>query len=771
MNPSTLRMTPLAHDVIELAKDEAARIGHRYRGVEHVMIAMARADGGYLDRLLRQLDWHPALFRAHLRAFAHPDAAKTQPAEAQEMTPRLKAALEQAQILAQEQSIGEQALLLAILNAGPSVVVRVFQTKDVPITTIQQIVKDDTGPEAQRLRKRGEDAIVIIPQESPIAAAPQRSNAVERYCADAIAEAQTAPHQIIGRKSEITALAGTLLQSMRNSPLLVGPAGIGKTSIVQGFVQRLAEHESRPVQEELHQLHVFRLNMASFTTGAVQRTDGAERLAELLQACANNPQMVLIIDELSDLFSESRHGAGGQIGSILKTALANAKVRIIGVMTPERYHSDIAADPSLDRLFQVIRVEGMTPEVCKEVMRKTQKRLMSHHHVAIQPEAIDAAVDLSERYLPNQPLPAKALELLDAACVGRPNHSLDSFRMTAREVDADESDPTITARQVAKTLSKRLGIPLSRMEEDESASFLRLRNNLRLRLLGQEAAIDALVNTLLVTRSALSSARRTRGVFFFSGPTGSGKTEAARVLTDSLFFEQAQQRMKKLDMAQFNERHTVSRLIGSPPGYVDSDKEGELTGWLDRYPYSIIVLDEMEKAHPEVWKIFLSLFEEGRIADAHGKQVDGRHAIYIMTSNLLPIAEAGFLPQPPPEESIAGQLSALVGPEFVGRLDRIVVFRTLVQQDLSQVAQLRIDDLERNLIAEGYSDLIVETSALNWLVEQGMAMGGGARGILHSIEQRLIQPLASMLARNALQPPKIIIITYDDGNNNLTIRQ
>lgn len=771
MNPSPLPMTPLGTEIVDLARREAARIGHRYLGVEHVMIALARADGGILDRLLQQLDWHPALFRAQVRLLSHPGDGAVQSNDIQEITSRLHAVLQQALTLAQGQPIGERALLLAILGSGPGVVIRAFQDNGHPIATVLQMAQEDVGPEAQRLRKRGEDALIVVHEQAAHLPAPipPRTDVLERLCTDAIAAARTSPHTIYGRTSEIAAIAQALLQSMRNSPLLVGPAGVGKTSIVQGFVQRLAESDSKPVHAKLGGVRVFTLDMARFTSGAGQRGDGAERLAELLQACAADPQIVLVIDEMTALFAGTRPGMGTPIETILKSALARDNVRIIGVTTPDRYRSEIAADPSLDRLFQTIQVDEMALDACKEVLRQAKGQLIRYHQVVIEDDAIDAAVELTVRYLPNRPLPAKALEVLDAACVGRPTASAQSFRMTAREVEMGDSEPTVTARRVTHVLAKRLGVPISSLTEDEQTRLLRLRSTLLKRIIGQDAAIDAVVETLIMTRSMLSSSNRPRGVFFFSGPTGTGKTEVARALADTVFQDLARNRMKKFDMAQFNEHHTVSRLLGSPPGYVGSDKEGELTGWLEKFPYSVIVLDEMEKAHPAVWKVFLSLFEEGRIADAQGKEVDGRHAIYIMTSNLLPTGEVSVLPQHSPEESIARQVAALGGPEFVGRLDRIVVFRLLDANALSQIAQQHTDDLAAHLLAQGYDGLVVDMPSHTWLVEQGIAMGGGARGIVRSIEQHLMQPLVTAIMRHAIQPPKTIAVHLDD--NQLNIRQ
>ncbi|MFJ8629648.1 ATP-dependent Clp protease ATP-binding subunit [Streptomyces sp. NPDC093568] len=619
---------------------------------------------------------------------------------------------------------------------------------------------------------------------------------------------------VIGRDEEIEQTVEVLSRRGKNNPVLIGDAGVGKTAIVEGLAQRITDGD---VPDVLSGRRVIALDLTGVVAGTRYRGDFEERLTNIVDEIrAHSDRLIVFIDELHTVVGAGGGGEGGSMdaGNILKPALARGELHVVGATTLEEYRR-IEKDAALSRRFQPILVPEPTTADAIEILRGLRDRYEAHHQVRYSDEALVAAVELSDRYLTDRRLPDKAIDLIDQAGARvrlRARTKGTDVRAMEREVEqltrdkdqavADESyeqatqlrdrivelkkriaetgdgeidegmDLEVTAEAIAEVVSRQTGIPVSSLTEEEKDRLLGLEEHLHQRVVGQDEAVRVVSDAVLRSRAGLSSPDRPIGSFLFLGPTGVGKTELARALAEALFG--SEERMVRLDMSEYQERHTVSRLIGAPPGYVGHEEAGQLTEVVRRHPYSLLLLDEIEKAHPDVFNILLQVLDDGRLTDSQGRTVDFTNAVVVMTSNLGSEAISrggagiGFgsgdeeAAEEARSERILRPLRQHFRPEFLNRIDEIVVFRQLTHDQLEQITNLMLDKTRRLLHAQGVS-VEFTAAAVDWLSERGYQPEYGARPLRRTIQREVDNQLSRLLLDGRIGEGGRVTVDVEDG--------
>ncbi len=563
---------------------------------------------------------------------------------------------------------------------------------------------------------------------------------------------------IIGRKDEIRALAQVLLQSRKNNIILTGEAGVGKTGIVEGLAQRIA---SGGVSEEFKPIRIVEISIASIVAGTTFRGDFEARLEAIVKEAAK-PNIVLFIDEIHLLM-----GAGESSGSvmdaanILKPALARGEIRLIGATTTAEYRRFIEKDPALERRFQTLDIREPTESEALTILEGLHSRLEAHHSATITQEALVAAVELSIRYIPDRRLPDKAIDLVDQACAQSRLQSLTSIR--------NPTNVRVDASSIASVISRNCGVPLNKIELAEKDRLLHMEEHLRKRVKGQDHALASISETVRMAKSGLLNASKPIGIFLLAGPTGSGKTELAKSVAEFLFGDES--RMIRLDMSEFMEKHSVSKLIGSPPGYLGYEEGGQLTEKIRSHPSTVLLLDEIEKAHPRILDIFLQVFDEGILTDSHGRKCDFRETIIFITSNLgagdSSIPKIGFFEGNDVEESSATPvlkaIKASLRPEFLNRLSQIIVFQPLNNAAVREIIDKLIEKLNFRLAKHDVT-ISLDESAYNYLLTAGFSKTYGAREMERTIDTLLTKPLSRDILGDNLVPGSNITATAVSGD-------
>ncbi|MFH9087113.1 MULTISPECIES: ATP-dependent Clp protease ATP-binding subunit [unclassified Streptomyces] len=620
---------------------------------------------------------------------------------------------------------------------------------------------------------------------------------------------------VIGRETEIEQTIEVLSRRGKNNPVLIGDAGVGKTAIVEGLAQRIADGE---VPDVLAGRRVVALDLTGVVAGTRYRGDFEERLNNIVEEIrAHSDRLIVFIDELHTVVGAGSGGEGGTLdaGNILKPALARGELHIVGATTLEEFRR-IEKDAALARRFQPVLVPEPTAEDTIEILRGLRDRYEAHHQVRYSDEALVAAVELSDRYLTDRRLPDKAIDLIDQAGarvrLGARTKGTD-VRAMEREIEqlvrdkdqavadedyeqakqlrdrigelkqridqvsggdrADEGlDLEVTAEAIAEVVSRQTGIPVSRLTQEEKERLLGLEQHLHQRVVGQEEAVAVVSEAVLRSRAGLSSPNRPIGSFLFLGPTGVGKTELARALAEALFG--SEDRMVRLDMSEYQERHTVSRLVGAPPGYVGHEEAGQLTEVVRRHPYSLLLLDEVEKAHPDVFNILLQVLDDGRLTDSQGRTVDFTNTVIVMTSNLGSEAITrrgagiGFGPggaeadEEARREQILRPLREHFRPEFLNRIDEIVVFRQLTGEQLRQITDLLLETTRRLLDGQGVS-VEFTSAAVDWLAERGYQPEYGARPLRRTIQREVDNQLSRLLLDGTISEGSRVTVDARDG--------
>ncbi|MCP9959931.1 ATP-dependent Clp protease ATP-binding subunit [Streptomyces sudanensis] len=622
---------------------------------------------------------------------------------------------------------------------------------------------------------------------------------------------------VIGREAEIEQTVEVLSRRGKNNPVLIGDAGVGKTAIVEGLAQRIADGE---VPDTLLGRRLVSLDMTGLVAGTRYRGDFEERMNAVIEEVrAHSGELLLFIDELHTVVGAGGGGGseGGNMdaGNILKPALARGELHVIGATTLEEYRRHVEKDAALARRFQPILVPEPSPEDALEILRGLRDRYEAHHQVRYTDDALHASVELSNRYLTERFLPDKAIDLIDqaGARVRLRSRTQDAdVRALEREVEqllrdkdqavaaeqyeratelrdrvqelqdrikAGRGEPLmrddrvleVTAEDVAEVVSRQTGVPVSRLTQEEKERLLGLEQHLRQRVVGQDEAVSVVSEAVLRSRAGLADPRRPIGSFLFLGPTGVGKTELARALSDALFG--SEERMVRLDMSEFQERHTVSRLVGAPPGYVGHEEAGQLTEAVRRHPYSLLLLDEVEKAHPDVFNILLQVLDDGRLTDAQGRTVDFKNTVVVMTSNLgsevigTGRGVLGFGADAADDEEAARDrvlrpLREHFRPEFLNRIDEVVVFRRLAQAHLRQITDLLLEDTRRRMRAQHVS-VDFGPEAVDWLARRGHEPEYGARPLRRTIQREVDNRLSRLLLDGRLAAGGRVRVDAEDG--------
>jgi ATP-dependent Clp protease ATP-binding subunit ClpC len=742
--------------VLNPAAEEARKLGHNYIGTEHLFIAATRHEEGPTCKLIERADLNPRTVRNEIRREIGTGEGPI--GDVLPFTPRTAMVLSLGIFLAEQenkQDIEEEHLLMALLQEGEGVPIRKLIDMGFDLNHwLQELISEQQEePAAPPVADDDEvdmwdsDSDLgldfsdsdLLPPRHRLDGAPSipMTPLLDRYGRDLTAQAAAGRiGEAVARDPEIRSLARTLARSKKNNPLLLGDAGVGKTAIVEGLAYAI---HRKTAPAPLLDKRIVQIEIGTLVAGTSLRGQFEERLIGIVEEIKRSGSVILFIDEIHTIV-----GAGDTIDSnldaanILKPALARGEIMCIGATTHEEYRRAIAQDPALARRFRTIDVDEPLEDDTIKILIGQRERLEQHHKVIIQPETVETAVKMSVRYLPDRRLPDKALDLLDEACT----------RVTIRTLSPDvvEEKRDVTPADIAAVLSEWTGIPATELTQDEKRRLAGLEDALRGRVVGQDKAIHIVADAIKTARAGLNDPNRPIGVFLFLGTSGVGKTELARALADFLFG--SEDAMMRLDMSEFHDAHTVARLIGSPPGYKESNRGGQLTDGLRRRPYCVVLLDEIDKAATEVFDIFLQIFDEGRLSDAHGRPVDARHAVFIMTSNIgtrESSKQMGFGGADEDEEpDFSPYLKQFFRIEFLNRVDEVVTFRSLARQDLSGIMDLQLRDLHKRL-AEQKLKLELADDARSLILDAGYDPVNGARPLRRAIERLLTRPLSNSI--------------------------
>src|SRR5436190_13061866 len=608
---------------------------------------------------------------------------------------------------------------------------------------------------------------------------------------------------VIGRADEIEQTIEILSRRTKNNPALIGDPGVGKTAIVEGIAQRIVNDE---VPETLTDRRVVQLDLAGMVAGSKYRGEFEERLKKVIDEIVENEgSIILFVDELHTLVGAGAAEGAMDAGNMLKPALARGEMHLIGATTLDEYRKDVEGDPALERRFQPVLVREPTVDETIEILHGLKDRYEAFHRVRISDEAIVAAAELSDRYIRDRFLPDKAIDLIDQAGArvrlrtktkdDETRNLEEDLRRLARERDqattAEDYDhagtvrdeiesrqgelegkrkarqraPEVSAEDIAEVVSRATGIPVSQLTSEERERLMRLEQELHGRIVGQEEAVQAVAEAVRRSRAGLGDPNRPVGSFLFLGPTGVGKTELSRALAEALFGDE--NLMVRFDMSEFQERHTVSRLVGAPPGYVGYEEAGQLTGQMRRRPYSVLLFDEIEKAHPDVFNILLQILDDGRLTDAQGRTVDFKHTVVIMTSNLGAARIQDYARRGESFEELKAELMQVLRgsfrPEFINRIDEIIVFRALTGEQLAEITKLLLDRLVRRLHAQGI-EVVFTDEATELLAHEGFDPEFGARPLRRTIQRLVENELSRMVLSDAIGPGDRVTVHALEGD-------
>jgi ATP-dependent Clp protease ATP-binding subunit ClpC len=784
------RFTDRVRKVIYFARDEASRLQHDYIGTEHLLLGIVREGEGIAAKVLGKMDLDFEQIQQAVENMVKSSGGTLTIGEIP-FTPRakrvLELAIEEARLLGHNY-VGTEHLLLGLIREGEGVAAQVLSELGVDRKRVREEVLKLLGPTSSvktRKAKKEKSETPNLDQFGRDLTQMARENKLD---------------PIIGREPEIERVIQVLSRRKKNNPVLIGEPGVGKTAIAEGLAQRIVENK---VPEILKDRRICTLDLASVVAGTKYRGQFEERLKSIINEISQSDEIVIFIDEIHTIV-----GAGGAEGAIdasnmLKPALARGELQCIGATTLDEYRKHIEKDGALERRFQSIMVNPPTEDETIEIIFGLRDKYEAHHRVKISDDAVRAAVFLSERYLHDRFLPDKAIDVIDEAgsrarlsVVTAPTELQDleaeieemsrekesaiqaqEFEKAARFRDSEKemrkkfedmrktwnetkqvTDTVVSSQDIATVVSAMTGVPVAEVQEEETEKLLRLEDELRKRVVGQDEAIEAVAKAVRRNRAGLRDPKRPIGSFIFLGPTGVGKTELAKTLSEVLF--ESEDSLVRIDMSEYMEKFSVSRLIGAPPGYVGYDEGGQLTEKVRRHPYAVILLDEIEKAHGDVFNILLQVMEEGQLTDSYGRRVDFRNTVLIMTSNVgagevKSGKSLGFQKEGSESafESLKGKLMETLrrtfNPEFLNRLDESIVFRQLARDDMMDI----VDILLRNFV-ERLSVLEMEVdftqAAKTFLVDKGFDPALGARPIKRAIQRHLEDPLSELLLKQGI---------------------
>jgi ATP-dependent Clp protease ATP-binding subunit ClpC len=777
------RFTERARKVIILAKEEAKRFNHDYIGTEHILLGLIKEGEGVASAVLQNLGLGLESIRLEVEKLVHPGPPTIVSGDIP-FTPKAKKVIELATDEARNLGhnyIGTEHLLLGLIREGEGVASQVLTNLGLDLNKVRQEVMSLLGAVTPGYAQA----------PAPVKSKTPSLDAFGRDLTALAIEGKLDP--VIGRKDEIERVIQTLSRRTKNNPVLLGEAGVGKTAIVEGLAQKIVKGD---VPEILRDKRVIILDLALMVAGTKYRGQFEERIKAVMDEIKRSENIVIFIDELHTLV-----GAGGAEGAIdasniLKPALSRGEMQCIGATTLDEYRKYIEKDAALERRFQTITVEPPSVLETIEILKGLRDRYEAHHRVKFTDEALEAAAKLSEQYISGRYLPDKAIDLIDeagsrarlnvmitppdikeveknieqvrkekeAAVKGQDFEKAASLRDQERELKAQlergrkewsrqkaEAYPHVVGEDIAEIVAKWTGIPILKLEQKESEKLLKIEEELHRRVVGQDEALSAMANAVRRSRAGLKDPKRPIGSFIFLGPTGVGKTLLAKALAGFMFGDE--DAMIQLDMSEYMEKFNVSRLVGAPPGYVGYEEGGQLTEKVRRRPYSVVLLDEIEKAHPDVFNILLQVLEEGRLTDSFGRRVDFRNTIVIMTSNigaemLKKQGSLGFksdkeeLSYQNMKEKLLEEVKKTFKPEFLNRIDDIIVFKPLTKDDLYRIVDIEIAEVKDRLKEQHEISIELSKEAVEFLINKGFDPVYGARPLKRTIQRFLEDPLA-----------------------------
>ena len=741
-----VRVSQEINALLDAAAEISTRQQHYFVGVEHVyeaiMSASERLPKAFLERYSQNLQTVSLeLLRAPWQGGAASDGEVF-------YTARCAEAISSAARFAeryQKNTLGAGHLLLALLADAYSAPSRIFDRLGLPRGEMIACLRAE-------LATLPENTLQPTPVPSTLTPIPTEKKA-DSVLASLTRDLTALAHmgkleRAIGRDSEMFQILEVLARRNKNNVMLIGEAGVGKTHIVEGLALAAACGRANGL---LAGYRFLELNMSALMAGTQYRGALEQKLGALLDELRNAPNIVLFIDEIHLIMGAgSTDGDGMDVANLLKPALSRGEIRCIGATTLQEYRKFVEKDPAIERRFQMVRVEALTEDATREVLRRLKPSLEKHHGVAISSRAIEAAITLTQRYMPNRHLPDKAIDTLDQACARFRLKRIAAIRAAGRaQGDARDAASTeiatmpnkVTPHDVRKVISQSTGIPVDEMTSQERLLLTDLDRVIKGRIIGQDEAVDRAVAAVKKARVGLAAPNRPDAVMLFVGPTGVGKTELAKALAETLFGSTSH--LITFDMSEYMESHSVSRLIGAPPGYAGCEEEGALFQAIRNTPFSILLFDEIEKAHRRIFDIFLPIFDEGRLKDSRGREVSFRECIIIMTSNIGAELLAGKFTG----DTQRGLMDALRNhfrPEFINRIDEIVPFHPLLFEDIRAILKLRIDDLAERL-REKHIDVHVFHGAYEHLAEKGYNAAFGARELRRAVERMVVEPISDRI--------------------------
>ena len=744
----------------------AADLGHNHVGVEHLFAGIVELEDLAVQRRFQGAGFDVGEAVKELRERSGP--AVTGGGERGLLTPRAQRVFESAAREAaglSSDTVEAPHLLIALLSEANGLPARVLAGRGVDVPALVESLREMLRAGDWKTRTYDQKKAV----ETGTSGTP--ASALDEVGLDLTAEAERGElHAAIGREADLMELVGILIGKKTPNAVIIGEAGVGKTALVRGLAVEIAEGDVPP---ELRKARIRGVEVGALVAGTIYRGSFEEKLRNVVKAAEEDPNVILFIDEMHMLMGAGAAGAGDTVdaANMLKPALSSGKIRVIGATTEDEYQRHIAKDTALKRRFGVVRLEEPSPQATLEILTGLRERYQKFHNVTITDEALQAAVELSVRHLADRRLPDKALDLIDKSCTQKRLRAFYGYTELgelsaeerralfegARDRAAVEETLVVDTEDVTNTISAMTGVPLGKLTRSDSERMMGLEDQIHRRVVGQDEAVTEVAQAIRKSRAGLGDENRPVGAFLFLGPTGTGKTELAKALTEALFDDE--RKMVRVDMAECYDKWSISRLIGSPPGYVDSERGGMLTEGLRRNPYTVVLLDEIEKADPAVHTLLLPMLDEGRLTDALGRAIDCRNAIIIMTSNVGSAQIRGTKPfgffQPESDTlskedvrlAVNNELGRSFPPEFLNRFDEIVIFNPLSKAVLKDIA--------RTMLSRQRVPLEAGDEVLEFLVDADYDPAMGARPLRRTIQDLIVEPLATEIITGA--------VTKDDG--------
>ncbi len=806
------QFTPRAEEALRLAQEAAEEMGHGYVGTEHILLGLMREEDGIAHRVMREYGMTEDMICTVLERSVGKGLSGAAPSQG--LTPRAKSAVELAVSEAMRMGaacIGTEHLLMGLLREGNNMAIRVLETVGIdPKKMYSSIVqKINEGP-----RAAAGGSMPLSHREDG-----KKGKTLAEFTRDLTEAARQGKlDPVIGREKEIQRVIQILSRRTKNNPVLIGEPGVGKTAIAEGLAQRIAAAD---VPEELLDKRVLSLDLSGMVAGTKYRGEFEERIKKTIDEVKKAGNVILFIDELHTIVGAGSAEGAVDAANILKPALSRGEIRVVGATTLNEYRKYIEKDAALERRFQPVTVAEPTPETAIEILKGLRDKYEAHHKLTITDEAVEAAVRLSVRYINDRFLPDKAIDLMDEAAsrvrmdaesaspeLKSLEEKIAALRKEKAEVLAAQdyekaaqlrdieqnyleqaeierenwrrnlavNRGTVGEEDIAKVVAGWTGIPVTRLTEDESQRMLKLEEVLHQRVVGQDEAVTAVAKAIRRSRVGLKDPKRPIGSFLFLGPTGVGKTELCKALAEVMFGSEND--MIRIDMSEYMEKHTVSRLVGSPPGYVGHEEGGQLTEKVRRKPYSVVLFDEIEKAHEDVWNILLQILEDGIVTDSQGRRVDFKNTIIVMTSNVgarnitaadKPLGFDGRETEADEKarfdrikQAVMDELRRTFKPEFLNRIDETIVFRQLTEEDIRRIAQRMLEITGKRMAQQGIT-LLADDEAVTALAKDGFDPQYGARPLRRAIQNEVEDAVAEQMLEGKLQSGDTAHICLQDG--------